>query len=139
MKLYKRRPLVLGLSIVPMLDILTILLIFFIVRTEFKRQVHVLDIAVPRTDTLSGAIGNKDDILLELAEDGSLALGGESVAADKLAEKVRELHRRNPETHIQLSGAQGASMGSFIFVLDTLAEAGLSLDDIPVRIEPKRK
>lgn len=137
MTLYKRKPLALGISIVPMLDILTILLIFFIVQTEFKRQVSVLDISVPRTNTLAGNIGKRDDVLLELADDGSLALGGERVSAEKLAEKVRELREKNPDAKFQLSGAEGASMGSFIFVLDTLSAAGVSLDDIPVRIAPK--
>ncbi len=137
MTLYKRKPHALGFSIVPMLDILTILLIFFIVQTEFKRQVSVLDIAVPRTRTLAGTIGNRNDILLELADDGSLAVGGERVASDKLAEKVRALREKNPEAKFQLAGAEGASMGSFIFVLDTLSEAGLDLDDVPVRIAPE--
>ena len=44
MNIYTRKIPTMGITIVPMLDILTILLIFFIVHTEFKRQVSVLNL-----------------------------------------------------------------------------------------------
>ena len=57
MKIYDRRFGQQGITIVPMLDILTILLIFFIVHTEFKRQVSVLKLDVPQTQHLAGTQG----------------------------------------------------------------------------------
>ena len=135
MKLYERKFGQQGIPIVPMLDILTILLIFFIVHTEFKRQVSVLKLDVPQTHHLAGTQGDRNSILLEVAADGSIAFNGKLTPADQLVADVRELLRQNPSATIQLSAAGGASMARFIEVLDTLTAAGLDTEQVPVRIE----
>ena len=118
-----------------MLDILTILLIFFIVHTEFKHQVSVLNLDVPQTQHLAGTQGDRNSILLEVADDGSIAFNGKLTPADQLVADVRELLRQNPAATIQLSAAGGASMARFIEVLDTLTAAGLDVEQVPVRID----
>ena len=135
MKLYERKFGQQGIPIVPMLDILTILLIFFIVHTEFKRQVNVLKLDVPQTHHLAGTQGDRNSILLEVADDGSIAFNGKLTPADQLVAEVRELLRQNPAATIQLSAAGGASMARFIEVLDTLTAAGLDVEQVPVRID----
>ncbi len=134
MKLYERRFGQQGIPIVPMLDILTILLIFFIVHTEFKRQVSVLKLDVPQTHHLAGSQGERDSVLLEVGADGSIAFNGRLVPAEQLVAAVRELLQQNPQARIQLAAAGEASMARFIEVLDTLTAAGLKVEEIPVRI-----
>ena len=135
MKIYERKFGQQGIPIVPMLDILTILLIFFIVPTEFKRQVNVLKLDIPQTHHLAGTQGDRNSILLEVADDGSIAFNGKLTPADQLVAEVRELLRQNPAATIQLSAAGGASMARFIEVLDTLTAAGLDVEQVPVRID----
>lgn len=137
MKIYTRKPILSAINIVPMLDILTILLIFFIVHTELKRQVNVLRLDLPETHALAGENGHPDDILLEVGADGAVALAGREIAPAELAEAVRVLRREHPEAQLQVSAAQGASMGRFIEVMDLLSEAGCRPDEVPVRIEYK--
>lgn len=137
MKLYERRFGQQGIPIVPMLDILTILLIFFIVHTEFKRQVSVLKLDVPQTHHLAGSQGERDSVLLEVGADGSIAFNGRLVPAEQLVAAVRELLQQNPQARIQLAAASEASMARFIEVLDTLTAAGLEVEEIPVRIHYK--
>ena len=135
MKLYEHNFGQQGIPIVPMLDILTILLIFFIVHTEFKRQVNVLKLDVPQTRHLAGTQGDRNSILLEVAEDGSIAFNGKLVPAEQLVTDVRELLRQNPNATIQVSAAGGSSMARFIEVLDSLTAAGLNVEQVPVRID----
>lgn len=135
MRIYTRKPLFSGINIVPMLDILTILLIFFIVHTEFKRQTNVLKLDLPQTHALAGENGNADDILLELGADGTLAFAGRELAPADLAKAVQETRRTRPDAHIQVSAAEGSSMGRFIEVMDILTEAGIQAEEIPVRID----
>ena len=137
MNIYKRKHAVQGIPIVPMLDILTILLIFFIVQTEFKRQVNVLKVDLPRTENISGETGNRNDILLELSSDGQIALAGRAIAANELPAAVRQILAENPQANIQVAAAEGSSMGKFIEILDTLTAAGLNVDEIPIRINYK--
>ena len=134
MKLYERKFGLQGIPIVPMLDILTILLIFFIVHTEFKRQVSVLKLDVPQTHHMAGAKGDKDSILLEVADDGSIAFAGKLIPEGELIPRVRALLKQQPQTRIQLSAAGASSMARFIEVLDSLTAAGVQVEEIPVRI-----
>ena len=135
MKLYERQFAQQGIPIVPMLDILTILLIFFIVHTEFKRQVSVLKLDVPQTHHLAGTQGDRNSILLEVADDGTIAFNGKLVPAEQLVAAVRELMKQNPQARIQVSAAGGSSMARFVEVLDTLTAAGLNVEQVPVRID----
>ena len=135
MKLYERKFAQQGIPIVPMLDILTILLIFFIVHTEFKRQVNVLQLDVPQTHHLAGTQGDRNSILLEVADDGTIAFNGKLVPAEQLISAVRELLQQNPQARIQVSAAGGSSMARFVEVLATLPAAGLNVEQVPVRID----
>lgn len=135
MKLYERKFAQQGIPIVPMLDILTILLIFFIVHTEFKRQVSVLQLDVPQTHHLAGTQGDRNSILLEVADDGTIAFNGKLVPAEQLISAVRELLQQNPQARIQVSAAGSSSMARFVEVLDTLTAAGLNVEQVPVRID----
>ncbi len=135
MKLYERQFAQQGIPIVPMLDILTILLIFFIVHTEFKRQVSVLQLDVPQTHHLAGTQGDRNSILLEVADDGTIAFNGKLVPAEQLVTAVRELMKQNPQARIQVSAAGGSSMARFVEVLDTLTAAGINVEQVPVRID----
>lgn len=137
MKIYTRKPVLQGINIVPMLDILTILLIFFIVQTEFKRQVNVLHLDLPETRHLAGTTGDRNQVLLELGENGEMALGGKVLTAEEIPNAVQQLLKDNPDASVQVSAAQGAELGRFIQVLDTLSAAGLHLEEVPVRINPQ--
>ncbi len=138
MTLYTKKHHAQGIPIVPMLDILTILLIFFIVHTEFKHQVNVLKLDLPRTEHLVGEAGDRNSVLLEVGEDGSLALAGQLVEPGQLAESVRAVLAANPEARVQVAAAAAASMERFLTVMDELAAAGLPVEEVPVRVEPTK-
>lgn len=135
MRIYTRKTVISTVNLVPLLDILTILLIFFIVHTEFKRQSNVLNLALPETHALAGENGRTDDILLEVGDNGTLALAGREIRSDNLAEAVHALRREHPEAQLQITASRGASMGQFIEVMDKLTEAGYEAEQVPVRID----
>ncbi len=135
MTIYTRKHHAQGIPIVPMLDILTILLIFFIVHTEFKRQVNVLKLDLPRTEHLAGEEGERNCVLLEVGEDDSLALAGQLIAPGQLTEAVRAVLATTPGARVQVAAAGGASMARFIEVMDILSAAGLPVEEVPVRID----
>ena len=134
MKIYKKASGSQGIPIVPMLDILTILLIFFIVHTEFKRQVNVLQLTLPQTHHLAGERGDSTQVLLEIAANGDLALSGRRISRDNLRDALLQILREAPQTRLQVAAADAASLSSLMEVLDTLTAAGLRVEQVPVRI-----
>lgn len=139
MKIYSRKPRQEGIPLVPMLDILTILLIFFIVHTELKHRVNVINLDLPRTHHLAGKQDNADAVLLELGPDGSIVLDGKALGAADLPEAIRRLRQANPSASIQFAASEAAAMGRFIEVLDCLTSAGLRVEQVPVRIDYRGK
>lgn len=137
MHIYTRKTPTMGITIVPMLDILTILLIFFIVHTEFKRQVSVLNLNLPQTHNLAGEKGNNNSILLEVGADGTLAFGGQIITEQQLPALVQEQLEKAPDSTIQVSAADTSSLGRFLQVLDQLTAAGLNVEEVPVQIDYK--
>lgn len=123
-----------GIPIVPMLDILTILLIFFIVHTEFKRQVNVLQLALPQTHHLAGERGDAQQILLEVDADGTLALAGKKIRKEQLEDVLTEMLQKTPDTRVQVAAADASSLGELIEVLDILTNVGVQAEQVPVRI-----
>lgn len=55
MQFYRKKARTMGVPIVPMIDILTILLIFFIVHTQWKKPQSLLKIDVPGAEFMEGA------------------------------------------------------------------------------------
>ena len=123
-----------GIPIVPMLDILTILLIFFIVHTEFKRQINVLPLTLPQTRHVAGERGDAQQVLLEVGADGALALGGKRIQLTELEDALAELLKSAPKTQLQVAAADASSLGKLVEVLDSLTNAGLQIEQVPVRI-----
>ena len=123
MKIYKKASGAQGIPIVPMLDILTILLIFFIVHTEFKRQVNVLQLTLPQTHHLAGERRDNTQVLLEIAANGDLALSGRRISRDNLRDALLQILREAPQTRLQVAAADAASLSSLMEVLDTLTAA----------------
>lgn len=117
-----------------MLDILTILLIFFIVHTEFKRQVNVLPLTLPQTKHLAGERGDSQQVLLEVGADGSLALAGKRIQPERLEDALTELLQRSPKAQLQVAAEDASSLGKLVEVMDSLSNAGLKVEQVPVRI-----
>ena len=139
MKIYSRKHRQEGIPPVPMLDILTILLIFFIVHTELKHRVNVINLELPRTYHMAGQQDKVESLLLELGPDGSLVFDGKAIGAAELPEAVRRLHQADPDASIQFAASEAAAMGRFVEVLDCLTSAGLRVEQVPVRIDYRGK
>lgn len=56
MQFYRKKARTMGVPIVPMIDILTILLIFFIVHTQWKKPQSLLKIDVPARSSWKGLL-----------------------------------------------------------------------------------
>lgn len=69
MQFYRKKGRTMGVPIVPMIDILTILLIFFIVHTQWKKPQTLLKIDVPGAEFIEGAPSTEQRAVLAVTED----------------------------------------------------------------------
>lgn len=113
-----------SIIIVSLVDILTILLIFFVVSTTFKRDQPEVQINLPESKTATKAPAELEHAIVTVDENDTIKLDGRNVDVDELEKAVRDL----PETRrssLALQADKKASYGMIIKVLDALKLAGV--------------
>jgi len=89
-----------SINIVPLVDVLTVLLFFFLVTMQFK-QVSSLNITVPRIET-AGENKITEQIVIALSPDGQLYLNDQPISKERLANSMQLAGELTPEMPVLL-------------------------------------
>ena len=124
MKIAVRKRRAPSIIIVSLVDILTILLIFFVVSTTFKKDQPEVQINLPESTTATVQPAQTEHAILSVSEEDVVSLDGTPVAIEELEAAVRNLavERR---TSLALEADKKASFGTIIKVMDALKLAGV--------------
>lgn len=121
--------------ILPLIDILAILLIFFILTTTFKKPLPRLQINLPESRTATEAPAEEiEPVLLQVRGETEIYLDDKPVALDALAAELKALQAAQPRRPIAMQADKAAQFGVVVRVLDALKEAGIH--NIPAFTEP---
>ena len=124
------------IPIVSLVDILTVLLIFFIVTTTFKSQTPQVRIELPDSKTAVAAPSAKSrPTLLTIAPDGQCYLNAQPVELEKLGDAIKAAQSDGGE--VTMKADKAVPFGIIIRVLDTLKEAGI--ENLPAQMSEQRK
>ncbi len=136
MAFYKRRRSSPIIPIVSLVDILTVLLIFFIVTTTFKSQVPQVSIVLPESKTAVAAPSAKArPTILTVSPDGQCFVNAQPTELAKLGEVIKAATQDGGE--VAMRADTGVPFGTIIKVLDTLKEAGI--ENLPTQMNDPRK
>jgi len=121
----KRRPAT--INIVPLIDILTMIVIFFVVTTTFKKADTVLKIKLPESATADTVKTDKpvEPTILYASKDEHLFFGKEEVKLQDLSAEFRRRKAETPDVTFALKADTGVPLGFFVKVLDASKEAGI--------------
>jgi biopolymer transport protein ExbD/biopolymer transport protein ExbB/TolQ len=122
---FRRRttPHVLGFQIAPMVDILLVLLCFFIVTWSFARKEMELDVKVPAAESSTESRAVMNQTVLNVKADGTIVWNRKAIAAEELRGKLLQLSSLYPDYAIILRGDERANYKSIVNVLDICREA----------------
>lgn len=138
MRFYTKRRKMPSITIVSLIDILAILLIFFIVTTTFKDRLPQLQINLPESKTASAAAQQpKQIVLLQIKGIDAIMLDGKSVTTKDLSAAIKEVQKNHPGCSITMQADKEAPFGTVVSVLDALQEAGIK--NIPAIAKPSAK
>jgi len=124
MKIAVRKRRAPSIIIVSLVDILTILLIFFVVSTTFKRDQPEVQINLPDSKTSTKGSSELDHAIVSVNETDEVRLDGEVIAPEALEEAVRNLPATR-RASLALQADRKASFGTIIKVMDALKLAGV--------------
>jgi len=133
-KFYLKRRRSPSVPIVTLIDILAILLIFFIVTTTFKTKESLVQVNLPRSSEMGEGTTAETRVSLALAKDGSISLGDRLVPLESLSAALEEFRASRPKDRLELKADEGAPLGLMVKVWDAASQAGLKIDDLPLRI-----
>ena len=125
-----------SIIIVSLVDILTILLIFFVVSTTFKKDQPEVNINLPESKTAAAKPAELEHAIVSVDASDGLKLDGETIAVDQLHEAVMNLSAER-KSSIVLKADQKASFGIIIKVMDALKLAGIK--NLPAFTQPAAK
>src|SRR3984893_4332619 len=80
-----------NIIIVSLVDILVILLIFFVVSTTFKKDQPEVQINLPESKTATKAPAELEHAIVSVDETDGIKLDGRSIGVDELERAVRDL------------------------------------------------
>jgi biopolymer transport protein ExbD len=113
------------LELAPMIDVVFLLLIFFIVTWQFARFERDMDISVPAAEEASEQNRQVGEIIVNVKEDGSIVLNGLAVSNVELLAKLEAISQAYPDQAVILRGAANANFQAIINVLDQIKKAGI--------------
>ncbi|MFN2507336.1 MAG: ExbD/TolR family protein [Chthoniobacterales bacterium] len=124
MKIAVRKRRAPSIIIVSLVDILTILLIFFVVSTTFKKDQPEVQINLPESQTATRAPAELDHAIVSVDEKDEVRLDGRPLPVEELEGAVRNLAPAK-KSSLALQADKKASFGTIIKVMDALKLAGV--------------
>jgi biopolymer transport protein ExbD len=136
MRFYTRKRRAPSIIIVSLIDILAILLIFFIVTTTFRKNLPQLQINLPESKSAELAPAEKNEpVVLSVKSADEISLDGKPVTLDLLAEALKTMRTQAPTRPIAMQADREAPFGVVVKVLDALKDAGIK--NIPAFTQPE--
>ena len=110
-------------DLTPMLDVVFIMLIFFIVTASFVKE-SGLEVNRPPTTDEPPDQENKN-IVFNVTEAGEILLEGRRIDVRSVRANVERIHAENPEAKVVISAAPEAQTEIFVQISDQAREAGV--------------
>lgn len=124
----------LTLNLTSMIDVVLLLVIFFMVGTRFTSHEQKIDVRVPQVGNTKGLAPTPEKKAIHIFQDGRLALGEEFLADRQLKERLANDARQNPRLAVIVRGDAEVSLQRFAEVLATCREAGVHDVGVSVRV-----
>ncbi len=111
----------LELNMAPLIDMVFILLIFFLVTTSFVKETGV---SVNRPSAATAESREKAGIFIGITEDGRVFMESEEVAVHAVRAHVERALAENPGSGVVVVADRGSRMGVTVEVMDACRLAG---------------
>ena len=112
-----------AIDITPMLDIVFIMLIFFVVTTSFVKESGI-DVNRPSASTAERK--ETGSILVAISMDNNVWIDKRRVDPDAIRSNIERLHAENPEGAVVIQADKASTSGLLVKVMDQIRLAGVT-------------
>ncbi len=123
------------IELTPIIDMVFLLLIFFLVATTFQQTERELSIALPDSEAAGPITMQLREIVINVTNEGAIIVGGRTVGIEDLRAIVSQAVEANAEQKVSIRGDRDVPYGTVARVLDVCKAAGVDepfLDTVPM-------
>jgi biopolymer transport protein ExbD len=133
-KFYTKRRTAPVVTVISLIDILTILLIFFIVTMKFPEDRASLKIDLPKSRGGEGSAIVDNRLTIAVGPDSRIYVGEKEVPLVDLGQMLKGIRAENPAVKFELKADEKLPLGVLVGLWDAFNEAGVAIKDVPARI-----
>ena len=109
-----------SLNLTPLIDVLFILIIFFMLTTSFMR-VESMELILPSAGKPES---KQESVHIYVSANGDMTMGSRKLSESELAESLTRLFEQDPGTRIMLLTAEGVSVQQMVGIMDRIYMMG---------------
>ena len=111
------------IEIIPMIDVIFFLLVFFMVTSLAMTRINSVKVLLPK---MSGKAENmKQNIILTVKKDGTLLVNKTQVTLDNLGTQLAYQMQANPQDVVIVNADEAAGYGLVVQAMDKAKQAGI--------------
>jgi biopolymer transport protein ExbD len=114
-----------SIDLTPIIDMVFLLLIFFLVATTFHQTEREMQIALPHAASAGPITAQLRELVINVTADGRLIVNGSDVTDDELRAMVEQAVALNAQQKVTVRGDRDASYGDIVRALDVCKGAGI--------------
>lgn len=125
-----------SVELTPIIDMVFLLLIFFLVATTFQQTEREMSIALPESRSAGPLTMSLRELVVNVTADGRMVVSGRDVQAEDLRAIIAAALKANADQKVAVRADRAAAYESVAQALDIVKGAGVQqpyLDTIPAR------
>ena len=115
-----------GIQLAPLVDVLLLLLIFFLLTWNAARNENELDVKIPKASAAKERPAPIGDVVVNVKVDGNVVVNRRTLNTDELTELLKGLVQLNPEQAVVIRGDETGAYRNIVNVLNICTQAGVT-------------
>ncbi|MCO6436702.1 MAG: biopolymer transporter ExbD [Phycisphaerae bacterium] len=113
------------IEITPMIDMVFLLLIFFLVATTFHQTEREMQVALPQASHAAPMSSLLRELVINVDEEGRIIITGRTVEPGELKSMIENAVAGNPEQKVTVRGDRRTAYANIVRVLDVCKGGGI--------------
>src|SRR3954449_12235492 len=115
-----------GIQLAPLVDVLLLLLIFFLLTFNAARSENELDVKVPKASAAKEKTAPIGDVVVNVKTDGNVVVNRRTLSPQELTELLKGLVQLNAEQAVVIRGDETGAYRNIVNVLNICTQAGVT-------------
>ena len=115
-----------GIQLAPLVDVLLLLLIFFLLTWNAARNENELDVKVPKASAAKEKSAPIGDVVVNVKADGNVIVNRRTLTGPDLTTLLKGLVQLNADQAVIIRGDEAGAYKNIVSVLNICSEAGVT-------------